>query len=283
MKKDMNGTYIKNAVKKRYAGLIKNDIPSCCCDSTNCKSLQKNHIDIKLVDFADYSDKELASIPVDAVKNSFGCGNPLAFADIKNGQTVLDIGSGAGIDCFLAAEQVGKTGKVIGLDMTPEMIKKAEENAQVGHYTKVEFRLGDAENMPVEDASIDWVISNCVINLSPNKQQVFKEIARVLKPGGHFSIWDIVLGNDLPEIIVNNIKAWTGCIAGAVTEEKYLAGLHQAGLVDVIVESRIHYDSNVLRFLLNNDESSSKIEDLLQKLNDMIWSAKIKGKKPLLH
>lgn len=283
MKKDMNSIYIKNAVKKRYAGLIKNDIPSCCCDSTDCKSSQENNIDIKLTDFADYSDKDLASIPVDAVKNSFGCGNPLAFTEIKRGQTVLDIGSGAGIDCFLAAKKVGKTGKVIGLDITPEMIKKAEENARVGHYTQVEFRLGDAENIPVEDASVDWVISNCVINLSPNKQQVFKEIARVLKPGGHFSIMDIVLGNDLPETIVNNINAWTGCIAGAVKEEKYLAGLYQVGLVDIVVDSRIHYDSNVLRILLNNDESSSGIEDLLQKLNDMIWSAKIKGKKPLLH
>lgn len=282
MNKDMNDNYIKNAVKKRYAGLIRNDIPACCCNSTNCRSSQENHIDIKLVDFANYSDKELASIPVDAVINSFGCGNPLTFVDIKIGQTVLDIGSGAGIDCFLAAEQVGETGKVIGLDMTPEMIERAEENARVGHYTQVEFRLGDAENMPVEDASVDWVISNCVINLSPNKQQVYNEIARVLKPGGYFSISDIVLGNDLPEIIVNNIKAWTSCIAGAVKEENYLAGLHQAGLVDIVVESRIHYDSNILRNLLNNNESTSEIEDLNQKLNDMIWSAKIKGKRPLL-
>ena len=206
----------------------------------------------------------------------------MAFAGVKEGQTVLDIGSGAGIDCFIAADKVGKSGKVIGLDMTPEMIRKATENALKGGYTQVEFRMGEAENMPVEDSSVDWIISNCVINLSPDKKKVFAETSRILKSGGQFSISDIVLGDDLPEFIANNIYAWTGCIAGAIKETDYLQGLRDAGLTDVEVESRIVFEESTLKGFMEKYEVQLNGEDgqsILKQVAGRIWSAKIVGKK----
>ena len=196
-------------------------------------------------------------------------------------QTVLEIGSGAGIDCFLAAKKVGKTGRVIGIDMTQEMIDKATENARAGGYANVAFRLGDAESMPVEDESVDWVISNCVINLSPEKPKVFSEIARVLKGGGRFSISDIVLGDDLPDYITQNMHAWTGCIAGAINETEYVNGLHEAGLSEVTVASRIVYDDAVIQGFMESfiPMDSERMEKIIGDVSGKLWSAKIVGRK----
>jgi N-acetylglutamate synthase-like GNAT family acetyltransferase/SAM-dependent methyltransferase len=236
-----------------------------------------------MVKIAGYDKGDLSRLPADAVQNSFGCGNPLAFAGVQPGQTVLDIGSGAGIDCFIAAEKVGPTGKVIGLDMTPEMIERARQNAKAAGVANVEFRFGEAEKMPVEDASVDWVISNCVINLSPDKPVVFGEIGRILRPGGRISISDIV-AQDLPEAVRKSRDAWTGCLAGAISEEAYVQGLEKAGLREVQVTSRIVYDASQLKGLFSSSCCGAGAGQDTAALADasagQIWSARFEGVKP---
>lgn len=279
----MPDTEIKQEVQKRYASLVTNESKLSCCGGDSGYGAPADTRKGNLVKSAGYSAEELQNLPNVAVENSFGCGNPLAFAEVQEGQTVLDIGSGAGIDCFLAAERVGQTGRVIGIDMTPAMIEKARANAIHGGYTQVEFRLGDAEAMPVEDASVDWVISNCVINLSPNKPQVFREIYRVLKPGGQFSISDIVLGDDLPKWLAGNLHAWTGCVAGAIKERDYLQGLRDAGLTEVEVESRVVYDDAVIRSFMEEYKLFQFLpfkNRFIITASNKVWSAKIRGRKP---
>jgi ubiquinone/menaquinone biosynthesis C-methylase UbiE len=169
---------------------------------------------------------------------SLGCGNPLAIAEIQPGEVVLDLGSGGGIDCFLAARQVGPEGKVIGLDMTTEMIKLARNNAKKMGATNVDFRYGEMEDIPLPDSSVDAVISNCVINLSPDKDAVFSEVYRVLKPGGRMSVSDIVVDGQLPQAIRQSLDSWAGCIAGALDESDYLGKIEAAGFQEVEVLSR---------------------------------------------
>ena len=183
-----------------------------------------------------YSADELGSIPEDA-KMGLGCGNPTALASLKEGEVVMDLGSGGGIDCFLAGNAVGKSGRVIGVDMTPEMIEQARENARKGGYQNVEFRLGEIEHLPVADNSVDAVISNCVINLAPDKAQVYKEAYRALKPGGRVMVSDIVLLKELPESIRNDMTAWACCVGGANMKAEYLATIEAAGFKDVEVVS----------------------------------------------
>jgi AhpD family alkylhydroperoxidase len=187
-----------------------------------------------------YSDEDLESIPNEAAGASFGCGNPLAFSEVQEGQTVLDLGSGAGIDCFLASKKVGESGRVIGLDMTKEMIDEARLNAEKGGYTNVEFVQGRNEEMPVESSSVDWVISNCVINLSPEKDRVFAETFRVLKPGGRLLISDMVAEN-IPDSLKEDLVSWAGCVAGAVSEDTYLQLIRDAGFEDVAVVDRADF------------------------------------------
>jgi N-acetylglutamate synthase-like GNAT family acetyltransferase/SAM-dependent methyltransferase len=238
-----------------------------------------------LVKTAGYGEEELGRLPSDAVQNSFGCGNPLAFAGVEPGQVVLDIGSGAGIDCLIAAEKVRPSGRVIGLDMTPEMIERARKNVREAGVTNVEFRLGDAEKMPVDDASVDWVISNCVINLSPDKPAVFREIARVLKPGGRISISDIV-AEDLPASIRESRDAWTGCLAGAISEAEYIRGLEAAGLRGVRASSRLVYGAGQLQGLFGDSAcgltpgTCGDIGSLADATAGKVWSAKFEGVKP---
>jgi len=185
-----------------------------------------------------YTDEQLGAIP-DGADLGLGCGNPTALASLKEGEVVLDLGSGGGIDCFLAASKVGQNGRVIGVDMTPEMIERARENASKGNYGNVDFRLGEIEHLPVADNSVDVVISNCVINLSPDKAQVFKEAYRVLRPGGRVMVSDIVLLKELPDAIKSSVAAYTGCIAGASRKEDYLATVASAGFQDVEVISEV--------------------------------------------
>ncbi len=280
---------IKNAVKQRYAGAIQTG-PSCCAPqpaarttNSSCCGAAPAEPQGGFAKIAGYDATELASLPADAVEHSFGCGNPLAFSAVQPGQVVLDIGSGAGIDCFLAAEKVGPSGKVIGLDMTPEMIARATQNAREAGMSNVEFRLGDAEKIPVEDGSVDWVISNCVINLSPDKPAVFREIARVLKPGGRIAISDIVAA-ELPEAVRQSRDAWTGCLAGAISEEQYVAGLQAAGLQQVQVAGRTVYDASQLAGLFASSCCGTGVagpEALTQaqQVAGKIWSAKFEGVK----
>jgi arsenite methyltransferase len=213
---------IKDAVREGYAARVKGG--SCCgptavsapggCGCGDLASLG-------------YSRAQIQGLPQGALANSFGCGNPAAFSEVGDGHVVLDVGSGAGIDCLIAGRAVGPKGRVIGLDMTQAMIERARENARQAELANVEFRLGDAEAMPVDDASVDWVISNCVINLAPDKRKVFREVARVLKPGGQVAISDIVFADDAPDLpgaLANDPELYVACVAGAIRESRAGAG-----------------------------------------------------------
>ncbi|MFA4966647.1 MAG: arsenite methyltransferase [Candidatus Margulisiibacteriota bacterium] len=221
----MKSKNIKQKVRENY-GVIAKKSSSCCCSAANepcCGSEAK-----AASKAIGYSDKEISSVP-EGANLGLGCGNPIALASIKPGEIVLDLGSGPGFDSFLAARRVGKKGKVIGVDMTPEMIEKARQNVRKGKYSNVEFRLGEIEQLPVENNSIDIVISNCVINLSPDKAKVFKEAFRVLKKGGRLMVSDIVLLKELPASVKNSKKAYVGCIAGAVLKKDYIGFAKKAG------------------------------------------------------
>jgi SAM-dependent methyltransferase len=216
---------IKKIVKERY-GKIAVGKGSCCGPSSTCCGTGVSPEELSKS--IGYSDEEIKMVPEDA-NLGLGCGNPLAYSFLKEGDTVLDLGSGAGIDCFLAAEKVGKTGRVIGVDMTTEMIDKARRNADKGGYDNVEFRMGEIEHLPVESNSIDTIISNCVINLSPDKGRVFSEAFRVLKPGGQLVVSDIVLEEELPPFIIESVEAYVGCISGAMLKEEYMDAIRGAG------------------------------------------------------
>jgi arsenite methyltransferase len=207
--------------------------------------------------FAGY-DEEFVTFR-EAGQSSFGCGNPLAFAGVGEGETVLDLGSGAGLDLLIAAEKVGPSGKVIGVDMTDEMIEAARTNAEKGGFANVEVRKGIIEELPVEDGSVDWVISNCVVNLSPDKERVFAEIHRVLKPGGRFSISDIV-AEGLPDELRKIATVYASCIGGAISEAEYQAGLRGAGLTEVAITDRQDYDLDQTRGLFTSDASCCGVE-----------------------
>jgi arsenite methyltransferase len=271
-------TDIKAAVKERYARAIQQPAGGGCCGGSGSQGMKGT-----LVQIAGYRDEDLAALPADAVENAFGCGNPVAFAKVREGETVVDIGSGAGIDCLFAAQKVGPAGQVIGIDMTPEMLERARGNARAAGAANVEFRQGDAEKMPVADASVDWVISNCVINLSPDKPAVFREIARVLKPGGRISISDIV-AEDLPPAIRASRDAWVTCLAGAISEADYVRGLQAAGLTDVQVTERITYGPEKLDGLFGHTacgpEAGALAPEAVRAAAGKVWSARFTGRKP---
>jgi SAM-dependent methyltransferase/predicted GNAT family acetyltransferase len=238
-----------------------------------------------------YSSAEIEGLPRGAVVNAFGCGNPAAFSEVREGDTVLDVGSGAGIDCLIAARRVGASGRVIGIDMTPAMIATARENARQAGAANVEFRLGDAEAMPVDDGSVDWVISNCVINLAPDKGKVFREVARALKPGGRVAVSDIVFADDAPELpaaLAADPELYVACVAGAIREKAYLAAMREAGLVDVAVTQRMVYDQDSIgaffRDTLERLGGGTRLEGFLGGLKDAVagrvWSARFVARKP---
>lgn len=202
---------------------------SCCsCGPSCCGSINMVEEVSKQIG---YSESDINAVP-EGANLGLGCGNPIALASLKEGETVLDLGSGAGFDCFLAARKVGKNGKVIGVDMTPEMIEKARENKQKGDYDNVEFRLGEIESLPVADNSVDIIISNCVITLSPEKDRVFQEAFRVLKPGERIMVSDLVLLKEIPRVVRNSIEAYVSCIAGASFKDEYLERIKEAGFGD---------------------------------------------------
>lgn len=233
---------MKKVVKERY-GKIASEQGSCCGPQTgSCGCSGGSNVASKMVG---YSDKELGSIP-DGADLGLGCGNPVALATIKEGETVLDLGSGAGIDCFLAAQKVGKKGKVLGVDMTSEMLQKARENARTGGFDNVEFRKGEIEDLPVNSGTVDLVISNCVINLSPDKPMVFKEAFRVLKKGGRMMVSDLVLTKPLPKAIAESVSAYIGCVAGALLKEDYITAIKDAGFKDVRIVNEIRYPVEIL-------------------------------------
>jgi ubiquinone/menaquinone biosynthesis C-methylase UbiE len=233
----VNETEVKEYVKKRYSEIAQSRescCPTACCDtSTSDVALQIG-----------YSKEDLQNIP-EVSSMGLGCGNPVALASLQEGETVLDLGSGGGIDVFLAAKKVGIKGKVIGIDMTEEMINKARSTAIKYAYENVEFRLGEIEDLPLKDQSVDVVISNCVINLSPDKEKVFREAHRVLKPTGRLLVSDIVTEGDLPEEVKKSFDAWAGCIAGALEKNQYLNTIQRAGFHKVQIVSQSTYDVDI--------------------------------------
>lgn len=232
---------IKKIVRNGYATAVAQNA-SCCSTNSCCGGIdQAKNISKKV----GYSDSEMNAVP-EGANLGFGCGNPVAIASLKEGDVVLDLGSGAGFDAFLASPKVGKTGKVIGVDMTPEMIEKARANAIKGNYVNVEFRFGEIEKLPVDNSSVDVVISNCVINLSPDKEQVFKEAFRVLKSGGRLMVSDLVLVKELPDAIKESVEAYVGCFAGAIKKDEYLKFLTIAGFQEVKIISQSNYPVDAL-------------------------------------
>lgn len=241
---------VRKGVSQAYARAVEQTrtANSSCCAGPPPESV--------LATLAGYSREALAALPADTVQSSFGCGNPVALGEIRQGDTVLDLGSGAGIDLLLSAKLVGATGKVIGVDMTPTMIERARANAAAAGLANVEVLEGIIEDLPVESESIDLVISNCVINLSPEKKRVFAELHRVLKVGGRISISDIV-AEPMPAWITEVSMLYSACIAGAIPETEYLKGLREAGLVDVAVRDRLTYDQDQLGGLLGASDGAS--------------------------
>ncbi|MFH0902242.1 MAG: arsenite methyltransferase [Pseudomonadota bacterium] len=281
---------VRETVSKTYARAVeKNQTSDSSCSSCSpcCSGSALAGV---LPILAGYSREALASLPADAVANSFGCGNPIALAEIREGDTVLDLGSGAGIDLLLAAKLTGPEGKAIGVDMTSAMIERARANAAAAGLTNVEVLQGIIEALPVGSDTVDLVLSNCVINLSPEKERVFAELHRVLKVGGRISISDIV-AEPMPDWIKDEGLLYSACIAGAIPEADYLEGLRKAGLVDVAVRDRLVYDASQLEALLDTDTAGScccgsealpeaQLERIVEALAGKVASIRVVGRKP---
>lgn len=258
---------IKKGVRQGYAQIARKG--SSCCVSETSKGIG-------------YSEEDLKSVP-EGANLGLGCGNPVALASLKQGETVLDLGSGAGFDCFLAANRVGKQGRAIGVDMTPDMIDRARANAKKAKGKNVEFRLGEIENLPVADGSVDVVISNCVINLSTDKQRVFEEAYRVLKPGGRIMVSDIVLLKELPEVLKESVKAYVGCLSGAMMKNAYLETIRRAGFRDVKVLEEQHFPVEYMA----NDPTVKKVAadlhlsaDAMKSIPNAVASIRAFAEKP---
>jgi SAM-dependent methyltransferase len=270
---------IKKAVREGYAKIAKQGSPCCapvdsCCGGANLAEDISKKIG--------YTEEDIKAVP-EGANLGLGCGNPVALASLRQGEIVLDLGSGAGLDSFLAANKVGKKGRVIGVDMTPEMLERARENAREGNYANVEFRLGEIENLPVADNHVDVVISNCVINLVPDKRRVFKEVFRVLKPGGRLMVSDIVLLKELPDVIKNSIEAYIGCLSGAIMKDEYIGAIKAAGFHDVRI---IDEASFPVEYMANDPAAKAIIEKTripLEKAEETassVLSIKVYGVKP---
>jgi len=259
-------TPIHETVREHYAERIKSSAsccgPSDCCDTSN-----------RL-----YPVELLTSLPSDVSSTSYGCGDPITLASLEPGQTVLDLGSGAGLDCLLAAQKVGPEGRVIGVDMTPEMIERAQKNAQRVNATNVEFRQGYLEDLPVDSNSVNVIISNCVINLSPDKGKVFNEAFRVLAPGGKLAVSDIVTDGELPEPVKQSLSAWAGCVAGTVEAKDYIAMMEAVGFTNISIKP-VFFDKDTVDDALRDmklDTSAYPIESVYKA----VYSANITAYKP---
>ncbi len=277
----MDNELIKQNVKNGYADIVKRNtkksfLPKIfqCCDPKEIASDIGKKIG--------YSEEELKNVPEDA-NLGIGCGNPTALASIKKGETILDLGSGAGFDCFLASRETGETGKVIGVDITPEMVLQAQKNAEKGKYKNVEFKVGEIENLPIENNSVDLIISNCVINLSNQKERVFEEAFRVVKPNGRIIISDIILLNDLPDYVKNSVEGHIACLAGAVRKEHYIDAISKAGFENISIDKEAPFPIE----LMLNDPIAEKIvrennltEKEIKDIANAIASISISAKKP---
>ncbi|MBN1367764.1 MAG: arsenite methyltransferase [Dehalococcoidales bacterium] len=277
---------IKQSVREHYGNIAKESgtqSGSCGCSSTkSCCGSGAASSTREISKNIGYSDEDMDAVP-EGANLGLGCGNPVALASLKKGETVLDLGSGAGFDSFLAADRVGPEGRVIGVDMTSEMLERARENARKGGYKNIEFRLGEIENLPVADNAVDVIISNCVINLAPEKGRVFKEAFRVLKPGGRLMVSDIVLTRPLPEALKNSIQAYVGCVAGASKKEDYLNEIKKAGFTDIKVNKEDIYP--VEDIVAQPDampiiKSARITEDTIKEFVNAVLSVKVSAVKP---
>jgi len=304
---EMDEDKIRIIVREQY-GKIANSSrgSSCCSPSTNINKTPSNsccgsstsapttslssccgvvEVSQSYSSTIGYTEDELKSVP-EGSDLGLGCGNPTALASIKEGEVVVDLGSGAGFDCFLAANKVGESGKVIGVDMTPQMIDSARENARKDNYENVEFRLGEIENLPIADNSVDLIISNCVINLSPDKERVYHEAFRVLKPGGRIMISDIVLTGELPSIIRQSLEAYVGCIAGALKKEMYLQIIEDSGFQDIEIMGEADFpisyafSDETRKELIEKGNLTSEQIDEIKNFNCNGISLKVRAFKP---
>jgi len=298
-KKMSEESKVKEKVRERYGEIavqfVEKGEPASCCppqqtgccppQQTSCCGPSQTDVTQLANAMRLYSVQELADLPESVTDVALGCGNPTAIADLQPGEVVLDLGSGGGIDCFLAARQVGPQGRVIGLDMTPEMIKLARQNAKKVGATNVEFRYGEMEDMPIPDESVDVIISNCVINLSPDKDRVFSEAYRVLRPGGRLAVSDIVTYGPLPEVVRNNLEAWAGCVAGALDEMVYLDKMRQVGFTQVEVTARNFAEVEQWAELdeaqeIAQDLDEAVVSEFVGQLKSKIASIKVVARKP---
>lgn len=269
---------IRTVVRERYGAIVDKAVAgeqaSCCSPSQSedsccgpSDSLEQLSMVSKL-----YEDPDVAELPDEVTDISLGCGDPVTLASLTPGQTVLDLGSGGGIDCFLAAKKVGQTGKVIGVDMTASMIERARANKEKLSADNVEFRLGEIEHLPVADNTVDVIISNCVVNLSPDKHQVFREAYRALKPGGKLAVSDIVTDGPLPNVIKNSLSAWAGCVAGAMDVKDYIAAIEAAGFTNVEL-TPTYWDQVMI---------DAAVEQLEPEVAAKVEEAKAKGKVAMI-
>ena len=274
--------HVRSAVREHYGQIAEQSVgnPASCCSpqsagSGNCCAPADGPANDAFIRL--YETPEVMNLPVEVTGLSLGCGDPVTLASLDAGLTVLDLGSGGGIDCFLAAKQVGPQGFVIGVDMTPQMLEKARRNQARLGAKNMDFRLGEIEHLPVADSSVDVIISNCVINLSPDKPQVFREAYRVLKPGGRLAVSDIVTDGPLPPEIKSSLSAWAGCIAGAMDARDYMGAIAEAGFQDIEL-TPVFMDKAVI------DEAAAQLDiDVTgqgESLYQAVYSAKVRAIKP---
>jgi arsenite methyltransferase len=267
----MSNAQVQDAVREKYGAIARSVDRTACCGPASCGCGDPITSDL-------YSETETAGLPADAVAVSLGCGNPTALLELEPGQTVLDLGSGGGLDVLLSAKRVGPTGKVYGLDMTDDMLALARENQRKAGLTNVEFLKGKIEAIPLPDQSVDVIISNCVINLSVDKEAVLAEAFRVLKPGGRFAVSDVVIQGEVPAEIRRSMELWAGCVAGALRDDEYVSQLKAAGFVDVVLEPwRVYHIDDARVFLT---EAGVDADRIAPQIDGKVASAFIRARKP---
>ncbi len=267
----MSDTHVQDAVREKYGEIARSVGKTGCCGPSACGC--GDPITSNL-----YSDGETAGLPAEAVAVSLGCGNPTALIDLEPGQTVLDLGSGGGIDVLLSAKRVGPTGKVYGLDMTDDMLALARENQRKAGATNVEFLKGTIEAIPLPDQSVDVIISNCVINLSVDKDAVLREAFRVLKPNGRFAVSDVVIRGEVPAAVRRSMELWVGCVGGALRDDEYVAKLEEAGFIDVELDPwRVYHVNDARTFLA---EAGIDVDQIAPQVDGKVASAFIRARKP---
>ena len=267
----MSTNRVQDAIREKYGEIARSVGGSRCCGPTACGCADPITSDL-------YSTVETASLPEEAVAVSLGCGNPTALIKLERGETVLDLGSGGGIDVLLAARRVGPTGKVYGLDMTDDMLALARENQRQAGAPNVEFLKGTIEAIPLPDQSVDVIISNCVINLSVDKDAVLREAFRVLKPNGRFAVSDVVIRGDVPAEVRRSVALWVGCVAGALREDEYALKLKEAGFVDVELDPWRVYKVDDARAFLT--DAGIDVDQIAPQVDGKVASAFIRARKP---